>query len=143
MTRPWTRLAEKQENFCVVCEEEFYAIRSDARCCSARCRMRFCRSEEGKMKRFKRLAKQHSSQALQQWKLDRKALENRIAQALVDHDSDQLAIAFYEMRDAPFPPGKRRFRKVNQPFIQSRDYAEMQEAAQSWMLGFALLRPTY
>ena len=33
----------------------------------------------------------------QQWALERKALEKRISRALVDHDSDQLARAFYEL----------------------------------------------
>ena len=99
MARPWTRLAKKQESFCAVCEEEFYAIRSDAR---------FCRSEKGKMKRLKRLAKRQSIGTKTEEMLARKALEDRIAQALVNQDSDQLALALHEMRHAPFPSGKRR-----------------------------------
>jgi hypothetical protein len=98
MTRPWTRLAEKQWCLCASCEKEFYAIRSDARFCSARCRQHFCRSKDGKMKRLKRLAKQHETGAAQQWELVRNASENRIAQALVNHDPDQLAKAFHELR---------------------------------------------
>jgi hypothetical protein len=44
----------------------------------------------------------------QQWACQRKAFEKRISQALVDHDSEQLAIAFYELRNAAFKVPTRR-----------------------------------
>jgi len=116
--RTWTRRAEKQLNFCAACENEFYAMRSDARFCSARCRQRFCRSKEGSLERLKRLAKHHSIGADQQWALARKALENRIAQALVNHDSDQLARAFHQLRYHELRYASRRF-----PFHPYRSFA--------------------
>jgi len=56
---------------------------------------------ERDLERLKRLRSAHrQNKVYQQWALKRKAFEKRIAQALVDHDSEQLAIAFYELREA-------------------------------------------
>ena len=98
MARTWTRLAKKQWRLCAECDNEFYAIRSDARFCSARCRQRFCRSKDNQLKRLKRLGKKHAPDS--GWKQERKAFEARITQALVNQDSEGLAIAFYEMDKA-------------------------------------------
>ena len=96
--RRWTRLTKKQWRLCTACDNEFYAIRSDARFCSARCRQRFCRSKDNQLERLKRLGKKHAPGS--GWKQERKAFEARIAQALVSQDSEGLAIAFYEMYEA-------------------------------------------
>jgi hypothetical protein len=56
---------------------------------------------EHDFERLKRLrSERRENKVYQQWACERKAFEKRIAQALVDHDSEQLAIAFYELREA-------------------------------------------
>lgn len=58
---------------------------------------------ERDLERLKRLRSAHrQNKVYQQWALKRKAFEKRIAQALVDHDSEQLAIAFHELREDSF-----------------------------------------
>src|SRR6516164_5890850 len=98
MARTWARQVEKQWRLRAACDNEFYAIRADARFCSARCRQRFCRSKDNQLERLKRLSKKHAPGS--GWKQERKAFEARIAQALVSQDSEGLAIAFYEMYEA-------------------------------------------
>jgi len=98
VARTWTRLAEKRWRLRAACDNEFYAIRSDARFCSARCRQRFCRSKDNQLERLKRLGKKHAPGS--GWKQERKAFEARITQTLVGQDSEGLANAFYEMREA-------------------------------------------
>ena len=74
--------------------------------CSPKCRMALSRDpdtgarlrSDRNLKRLKQLGARHRIGADDRWKLDRKALEKRIAQALLDKDSDQLAIALYEMQ---------------------------------------------
>ena len=59
--------------------------------------------------RLKRLRlERRQNKIYQQWKMDRKAFEKRISNALLQHDSEQLAIAFYELRDAARVPRTRR-----------------------------------
>ena len=104
----WTRKAKPRIQNCLWCFAEFEAIRSDAWTCSPKCRMALSRDPEigarlrgdRNLKRLKKLGDQHRISADQQWKLDRKALEKRIAQALLDKDSGQLAIALYELETA-------------------------------------------
>ena len=116
MARTWARQVEKQWRLCAACDNEFYAIRSDARFCSARCRQRFCRSKDNQLERLKRLGKKHARGG--SWRQDRKAFEARIAQALVNHDSEALAIAFYEMQEAPL-----HYSRTWPPFSPYRSFA--------------------
>jgi len=104
----WTRKAKPQTKTCLWCDAEFTAIRWDARCCSVKCRKAWSRDPDcaefrrpAALQRLKRLGASYRITVDQQWKLDRKALEKRISQALLDQDNDQLAIALYELRMAP------------------------------------------
>ena len=110
----WTRKAKPRTQTCLWCDAEFPAIRSDAQTCSPKCRMALSRSQDlaelraqlrsGRdYDRLKRLrSERRENKVYQQWVLKRKAFEKRIAQALVDHDSEQLAIAFHELREDSF-----------------------------------------
>jgi hypothetical protein len=51
--------------------------------------------------RLKRLRlERRQNKTYQQWKMNRKAFEKRISNALLQHNSEQLAIAFDELREA-------------------------------------------
>jgi len=116
----WTRKAKPRTNTCLWCFAEFTSIRDDAHTCSPRCRMAFSRSREEaelrdhlaqerdfeRLKRFRSLRRENK--VYQQWALERKAFEKRISQALLQRDSEQLVIAFHEMRMAPFKVHTRR-----------------------------------
>jgi hypothetical protein len=59
--------------------------------------------------RLKRLrTERRQAKVYQQWALERKAFEQRISAALLQRDSEQLAIAFHEMRMASFKVQTRR-----------------------------------
>jgi hypothetical protein len=59
--------------------------------------------------RLKRLRKERRENKIyEQWALERKALEKRISGALLSQDSDQLAKAFHELREAARKPNTRR-----------------------------------
>ena len=65
--------------------------------------------------RLKRLrSERRQNKIYQQWKLDRKAFEKRIFNALLGHDFEPLALAFYELRQAA--PGVRTRILRNLPF---------------------------
>jgi hypothetical protein len=82
---------------------DLLADRWDAQTCSPRCRMALSRSPEAAelraqlrsrrdFERLKRLrSERRQNKIYQQWKLDRKAFEKRIFNALLRHDSEQLA----------------------------------------------------
>jgi hypothetical protein len=58
---------------------------------------------------LKRLRKERRENKIyEQWALERKVLEKRISGALLSQDSDQLAKAFHELREAAKKPNTRR-----------------------------------
>jgi hypothetical protein len=111
---------------------DLLADRWDAQTCSPRCRMALSRSPEAAelraqlrsrrdFERLKRLrSERRQNKIYQQWKLDRKAFEKRIFNALLGHDSEQLALAFYELRQAA--PGVRTRRLVFYPYRSFASY---------------------
>jgi hypothetical protein len=103
----WTRKAKPQTKNCMWCSAEFTAIRWDAWFCSPRCRKAWSRDPEcaefrrpAALAKLKRLAKQHKITVDDQWRAKRKTFEKRITQALLAKDSNQLAVALYELRRA-------------------------------------------
>jgi hypothetical protein len=71
-----------------------------------------------RLKRLRTLVRENK--IYEQWALQRKALEKRIAQALVDHDSAQLARAFYCLRQAAREVRTRRL--VFYPYRSFKSY---------------------
>jgi hypothetical protein len=111
----WTRKAKPRTDTCLWCSAEFQAIRWDARFCSPKCRKAFSRDPEcaefrrpAALQKLKALGAQHRSNIDRQWRLERKTFEKRITRALLDRDSDQLAKALYELREASRETPTRR-----------------------------------
>jgi hypothetical protein len=74
--------------------------------------------DDHRLKRLRSAGRENK--VYQQWALELKAFEKRISQALVDHDSEQLAIAFHDLREAARVPRTRRL--VFYPYRSFRSY---------------------